>query len=203
MNHKKPIILPSCILLLFTSLCFALIMTDGVGRWPQSWPEELESLRKQSKTIQVAHGIKETVFEIPFNSQEQFEKAWPYILEVKSKGAPLIIEKSPSTYKVSGSKMGTGVRILCPSGGSCGLPGGVQLQASPPWPESAKLPHNQLSEYVIASQETWIPFVVEDEHKGFRYRARVDIVLVMDGDVIDLNRIPLPADTPIIDRRFE
>jgi hypothetical protein len=31
---------------------------------------------------------------------------------------------------------------------------------------------------------------------------RVDIVLVVDGQVIDLNRIPLPADTPIIDRRW-
>jgi hypothetical protein len=33
-------------------------------------------------------------------------------------------------------------------------------------------------------------------------RARVDIHLVVDGEVIDLNRIPLPADTPIIDKRW-
>jgi hypothetical protein len=26
--------------------------------------------------------------------------------------------------------------------------------------------------------------------------------LVVDGNVVDLNRIPLPADTPIIDERF-
>ena len=32
--------------------------------------------------------------------------------------------------------------------------------------------------------------------------AGVDIVLVVDGSVVDLNRIQLPADTPIIDRRF-
>jgi hypothetical protein len=29
------------------------------------------------------------------------------------------------------------------------------------------------------------------------------IDLIVDGDVVDLNRIPLPADTPIIDERFQ
>jgi hypothetical protein len=29
------------------------------------------------------------------------------------------------------------------------------------------------------------------------------IELVVDGDIVDLNRIPLPADTPIIDERFK
>ncbi len=33
--------------------------------------------------------------------------------------------------------------------------------------------------------------------------ALTRIELVVDGDIVDLNRIPLPADTPIIDRRFE
>jgi hypothetical protein len=28
------------------------------------------------------------------------------------------------------------------------------------------------------------------------------IELVVDGDIVDLNRIPLPADTPMIDERF-
>jgi hypothetical protein len=31
---------------------------------------------------------------------------------------------------------------------------------------------------------------------------RTDIELIVDGDTVDLNRIPLPADTPIIDKRF-
>ena len=29
------------------------------------------------------------------------------------------------------------------------------------------------------------------------------IELIVDGDIVDLNRILLPADTPIIDKRFE
>jgi hypothetical protein len=31
----------------------------------------------------------------------------------------------------------------------------------------------------------------------------VYIELIMDGEIVDLNRIPLPADTPIIDERFK
>jgi hypothetical protein len=33
-------------------------------------------------------------------------------------------------------------------------------------------------------------------------RARIEIELIVDGDIVDLNRIPLPADAPIIDERF-
>jgi hypothetical protein len=29
------------------------------------------------------------------------------------------------------------------------------------------------------------------------------VILVVDGEIVDLNRIPLPADTPIIDERFK
>ena len=36
----------------------------------------------------------------------------------------------------------------------------------------------------------------------YRRRARIDIELIVDGDIVDLNRIPLPTDTPIIDKRF-
>ena len=43
---------------------------------------------------------------------------------------------------------------------------------------------------------------VMGEPKGFLHRARVDVVLVTDGRVIDLNRIELPAGTPFMDRRF-
>jgi hypothetical protein len=43
----------------------------------------------------------------------------------------------------------------------------------------------------------------ETEFRGIMYRARTDIVLIIDGNIVDLNRIPMPADTPIIDRRFK
>jgi hypothetical protein len=36
-----------------------------------------------------------------------------------------------------------------------------------------------------------------------RWMNTTTIALVVDGDIVDLNRIPLPADTPIVDERFE
>ena len=33
-------------------------------------------------------------------------------------------------------------------------------------------------------------------------RARVDIELIVDGNVVDLNSVPLPENTLIVDRRF-
>jgi hypothetical protein len=36
-----------------------------------------------------------------------------------------------------------------------------------------------------------------------RWEKTVYIELIVDGDVVDLNRIPLPPDTPVIDERFQ
>jgi hypothetical protein len=36
-----------------------------------------------------------------------------------------------------------------------------------------------------------------------RWMHTTYIELIVDGNIVDLNRIPLPADTPIIDERFE
>jgi hypothetical protein len=40
------------------------------------------------------------------------------------------------------------------------------------------------------------------ENARVRWMTTTYIELVVDGDVVDLNRIELPADTPIIDERF-
>ena len=39
--------------------------------------------------------------------------------------------------------------------------------------------------------------------RGGRGIRTTHIELVVDGEIVDLNRIPLPADTPIIDERFK
>ena len=186
---------------LASGLCFALVMTDDKGTWPASWPKELEALRARAKTVCVAHGIQENVYEIPFADRSEFEQAWPLLLKLKSKGAPIILERSPSTYAVSGSTMTTGVRILWPSGGTTGRPGGAQLEAAAPWPAYLTSSTGDLPEYVTVENDKWVP-ATADERKWFLHRARVDIVLVTDGRVIDLNRIELPAGTPFIDHRF-
>ena len=33
-------------------------------------------------------------------------------------------------------------------------------------------------------------------------KRTITIELIVDGEIVDLNRIPLPPDTPIIDERF-
>ena len=38
---------------------------------------------------------------------------------------------------------------------------------------------------------------------GGRWERTIYIELIVDGEIVDLNRIPLPPDTPIIDERFE
>ena len=40
-------------------------------------------------------------------------------------------------------------------------------------------------------------------HVRGRWMYTTFIELVVDGDIVDLNRIPLPADTPIVDERFK
>ena len=194
-----------------SSLCFALVAETQSGTWPGSWPKELEPFRKRARTVDFATGTREKMYAIPFETCEEFEKVWGHILKLKSKGASLILEKSPCAYPGIGSAKERGVLILCPASESAArFPDGTTLYAGPQhWPESIKSPNGELPEYVVAGVgeggqgRRWVPF---DRKKGdqiaFRHRARVDIILVTDGKVIDLNRIPLPPDTPIVDRRF-
>jgi hypothetical protein len=188
--------------LVCVSACLAMIEHSNKGTWPDSWPKELERYRDQSKSLGVGHGIQEDIHEIQFLKREEFEKAWPYILTLKSPGSPLLLEQAPSTYSVSGSKAEAGVRILCSTGGILGQPKGKRLIAGPPWPDYLKSPTAELPEYVVGQEGKWTAFNGRNRN-GFIFRARVDIVLICDGNIVDLNRIPLPPNTQIIDNRFE
>ncbi len=46
------------------------------------------------------------------------------------------------------------------------------------------------------------PIADGKDAKG-NWEKTISIELIVDGEIIDLNRIPLPADTPIIDERFK
>jgi len=92
----------------------------------------------------------------PSAKRQEFESAWPQILKVKSKGAPVRLVRGPNFF-LGGSK--AGVVVHCPPAGQA---------ANPATPDD-----------------------------------QIYIELVVDGDIVDLNRIPLPADTPIIDERFK
>ena len=72
----------------FSALCStaqALYSVADKGAWPESWPKELEPLRKQSRTF-VGPVAPQPHYEIPFTNREEFESAWPKLLKVKSQG---------------------------------------------------------------------------------------------------------------------
>jgi hypothetical protein len=156
--------LAAAILIAVCSAAYAVYGVSSEGRWPKSWPKELEPLRKQSTTF-VGPEIESLHYFVPFTNRKDFESAWPHILKVKTKGAPLFLLRSPYTWL---GRMDAGVLVHCP-------------------PAGAK------------------PEVVPPGEGGNMYRLLKAnyIELVVDGKIVDLNRIPLPADTPIIDRRFE
>jgi hypothetical protein len=131
------------------------------GKWPKSWPAELEPLRKQARTFE---GPKQPYlhYAIPFTKRDEFESAWPHLLKIKSKGAPIVLRRGPSFWL--GDKATAGVCVHTPPAGEAPITDGKDAKGN--WDKT------------------------------------IYIELIVDGEIIDLNRIPLPADTPIIDERF-
>jgi hypothetical protein len=139
------------------------------GAWPQTWPKELEPLRKQAGTIQGSL-VDLVIHHIPFSKREDFEAAWPHLLKVKTKGAPIVLVRSPGTHWHFG-KTTAGVLIHCPPGGKD--------------PDPPVGPNERVSNVI----DRWL------------YSTWIE--LVVDGQIVDLNRIALPPDTPIVDQRFD
>lgn len=228
MQKKTIFSLLAIIIALGASVSYALVEFSKEGIWHDTWPKELEKLRKQSRSYGGFTCIEEKWHEITFQKREEFEQAWPHILKLKTKGAPLIIE-SVNNSTIHPRRVRTllqagipGVRILSSDSTAADThrlysEWTRETRYTPwretwptPWPDYIKLPSGGLPEYVVFQEGKWIAadikqFTGELGPKGEgRYcRARVDIVLISDGKIVDLNRIPLPPDTPIIDKRFE
>lgn len=106
---------------------------------------------------------------------------------------------------------GPGVRILT-STNAITYEEGKRVILGKPWPDYLKSADRVLPEYasltnkftdngVMIGPQRWEVWQADDSRTGPARRARVDIMLVVDGDIIDLNRIKLPPDTPIVDNR--
>lgn len=221
---KRLVIAISALVILFAmSDARALIIPSNEGMWPTSWPKELEPLRKKSQTLDVATGIQEHIYTIPFESRDDFEKFWPTLLGLRTPGSPLTLSKvgTDSGWGQFVSNARPCVRIKGPTGGYAGgtakvggqidlkeLDAGTMLFAGAPWPKALLGPKGELPEYVTAvsiadGKIAWKSVdSISDKPAGFLNRARVDIELVLDGEIIDLNRIRLPQDAQLIDRRF-
>jgi len=151
------------------SSALAVWDVSDTGAWPETWPKALEPLRKQSSTIQ-GSALNLIIHHIPFKDRQAFEAAWPELLKVKTKGAPLVLVQSPNTHWHFG-KTKAGVFVHSPPPGT--------KTTEPAQPRAAE---------GDAVTRWWHTTYIE---------------LVVDGDIVDLNRIPLPPDTPIIDQRFK
>ena len=146
---KRAVAIVGAIVVFSACPLFAEYGFENKGSWPDSWPKELDGLRKQSRTYE---GPKRPLlhYAIPFTKRESFEAAWPHILKVKSKGESIVLRRAPSFWL--GGDSNAGVCIHTPAKGEAGT---------------------------------------------------IYIELIVDGQIVDLNRIALPPDTPIIDERFK
>jgi hypothetical protein len=153
-----------CVAIGLISVCplFADFGVVNRGTWPDDWPKELETLRERSRTFE---GPKQPFlhYAISFKTRDEFEAAWPFLLKVKTKGAPVVLRRSPSFWFEN--EKSAGVCVHTPPKGQ-------------------------------------VPVDDRKDAKG-NGETRNYIELIVDGEIVDLNRILLPPDTPIIDERFK
>jgi hypothetical protein len=152
---------------------------------------------------------------IEFRTREEFERVWPAVLRLKSKGAPITLRTpdKPKTdptdpYVVHDKPQ---VWIICPileQGRYELLPDGTYAHIGP-WTDDLELPNGVLPERVVKRKKDakWVVWESDYRHRPRDYefpaqQARVQVVLYVDSEVIDLNRIRLPENTPIEDKRL-
>lgn len=157
---RKSILVAAVVCWATSSAAFADYGVEDKGTWPATWPQEMEPLRGQARTLE-GPLVPLLHYAIPFTKREQFEAAWPHLLKVTTPGTPIVLRKAPSFWL--GGEAKAGVCIHTP-------------------PEGEK--------------------PLSAEEAGNNLQKTIYLELIVDGDIIDLNRIPLPADTPLIDERF-
>ncbi len=216
-------------LLVMNAVSTAAVFVRDTGEWPKDWPAELEPLRAMSRTVGVATGIQQDIYEIPLADRATFDKIWPAILKLRTPESPITLSRvnapPPPHWGELLNNAQAAIRIYAPTGGIVTLETtdpqqqvdyakllteGRALRAGPPWPDDLPGAQGELPEYVIAIKNdeghlVWAPadpFAKDQPHRGFFQRARVEIELVVDGQTVDLNQIPLPGDAKIIDHRF-
>ena len=212
------------------AVCLAAIFPQDRGAWPEDWPAELEPLRETSRTLGVGTAIQENIYEIPIKDRETFERLWPIILKLRTPGGPLKLYRAgaapPKGWGQFLSNKQPGIRIYGPTGALSLaeeidvknppdfnelVKQGRALRAKAPWPIELMKKHGTLPEYVVSEKDEdgklqWVaadPYDKDQQYRGFFSRARIDVELVVDGKIIDLNRIRFPDGVKVIDYRFD
>ena len=213
MIRRHPIIsfLSLSILLLTAACSFGAMIVRKGGHWPRNWPAALEPFRTRATTGSFSAGAQATYYYIEFETREEFEGVWPSLLKLKSKGAPLNLRTvdlprtDPNDRSVRYTK--PQVAIQCPAGGSYQeMPDGRYSHFADWTPDIEPLLTDGVLPMLVGKDSTgkWTTdpnsWVLQ---RGFylAQHARVTLTLYTDGEVIDLNRIRLPQNTPIMDYR--
>lgn len=208
-------------LALLPAVASALVGDSERGQWPTNWPKALEPFRTKARTVSIGTGIQQNIYEIRFTNRDEFERIWPTLLNLKSPGAPLTLYSTNSSPpKAWGSLLRNdhpAVRIYAPTDGYVRRPWsgeantradfeilvkeGKMLKAGPPWPAQITAANGALPEFVVAEEVNgalqWTAVDSKEDKqatRGFRYRARFDLDLVFDGQIIDLTRLKLPPE---------
>jgi hypothetical protein len=157
----------------------------------------LEPLREKARTF-VGPKLPERTYAIPFTKREDFESTWPHLLMAKSKGAPIILMRGGPRTDFLGVKPG-GVLIHSPPAEPGGTPESAPAAAAP---KAAEAPVASGSTPAATAPKGAAPAAREVDART-KWRDATYIELVVDGEIVDLNRIRLPSDSPIIDERFK
>lgn len=186
----------------------AFVTFDDFGRWPKDWLEELEPFRERSQTahFSVAHIV--LTYQIPFYNREEFEKVWPSILSLKSKGAPIrLVDLDANTGRWGKkgeddwSNARPCVRVIAPPGSRFRWHNVEILKYGPPRPPELWSEKGELPEYVhkeiVDGRQLW----VAGKGDSFFEFCWTELEIVVDGEVIDADRLELPEDEPVIDER--
>ena len=210
----------------FTSL--ALVGTSTEGLWPTNWPPEMEALRKSARTISVATGIQENIYEIVFTNRAQFEAVWPAIQKLKSPFSPVTVYKTnsapPRGWGWILSNAQPSIRIYAPANSFYGSTETNQsafeklvaekkiLKAGEPWPQEVIGTNGTLPEFVkaqtVGEHLEWTPTDLPSEindlrnRSSFLFRARIDLDVVVDDSIIQLADLQFPFNTPVHDDRL-
>ncbi|MDM8004712.1 MAG: hypothetical protein QUV05_00970 [Phycisphaerae bacterium] len=204
------------VVMVCSGVSFAVIFFEDRGAWSSDWSKELEPCRARASTISEQPIGGGEVYTIPFADRGDFEKIWPVLVTLKSKGAPLILRSG-----------GVEVRRRCPvfSDVSLDLSGVKKDDSAEPddWISAVRLRTvaKESKEYCAGWPVGTYPGVKiyapstscyakgssayagaeAQDHSTMGRSTTVIELFVGDGKVIDLNRIRLPAETPIVDNR--
>jgi hypothetical protein len=206
-------------------------MVSDTGDWPKSWPAQLEPLRSQSRTLRhdgyTMYHVPFTdraQFEAVWphflsilddDSQLTLSRGHDRWTAVDFDAGVVIFTPNTGQLIVPGDKKTTiyGPEVASAiREGKLKIPAGTYLKVGPPWPDAIRDKLGKLPEYVVADGLEWRATTLQElrDSRNLRdnvtkisltRRARTEIRLIVDGKVVDLNRIQLP--NSVVDKRFQ